>query len=88
MLEQVSEAGLTLGLVLGANMTLRALWTVSSGLACWQCRAFKTHGLTMLVLMAMTFFSVYDRETWVFWLGCVLVGLWIIVVLYRAFKKY
>lgn len=74
-------------IVLGANLALLFLWSVSSGLACWQRRAFWWHGTTMLVLMAMTLVSISEKKTAVFWLGCVLAGLWVVVVGWRALKR-
>lgn len=75
------------GLVLGANLTLLALWTVSSFLAANKIKTVWLHAATMLALIVLTVFSTYDRETLVFWLGCVLVAIWVAAVVSRFFRR-
>ncbi|MGB0851945.1 MAG: hypothetical protein ACPGSI_01530 [Pikeienuella sp.] len=74
-------------LVLGANLFLLAIWTVSSGMAAYRKRAVWLHGATMLTLIVLTVMSVWDRETPVFWLGVMLAGMWVLVGGVRAIRS-
>lgn len=74
-------------LVLGANLFLLGIWTISSALATYRIKAVWLHGATMLVLVVLTVMSIWDRQTVVFWLGCALGAMWVGVAIWRLAKR-